>query len=223
MNNNLGTDKEEVKQLGKDIFGNIGRFLKRRWKLVLVILVVFYAISLAGNPDFQEGVETGKEMVEKKEENREEEIKEPEPEVVQEVESKPEEGKNEPVKVKKEEKNTGTTAPVVEKKAEAPAPTPENTQTTSQRNAIRTAENYLKIKGFSRTGLIEQLKFEEFSEADAVYAVDNISIDYNEQAKKSAESYMEIKGFSRGGLIEQLKFEGFTQAQAEYGATAVGL
>jgi hypothetical protein len=99
----------------------------------------------------------------------------------------------------------------------------ESKETTSQRNAIRTAENYLKIKGFSRTGLIDQLKFEDFSEEDAVYAVDNISIDYNDQAKKSAESYMDIKGFSKGGLIEQLKFEGFTQAQAEYGATTVGL
>jgi colicin import membrane protein len=222
MDNDLKIDKEEVKQLRKDLFGSVGDFLKRRWKLILVVLVVFYAISLAGN---QEEVEIGKEITEKTEDNKEEEVNKTEPEVAQDPAIKPEEGKSEPVKVKTEENKIGTPAPVVEKKAEEPssAQTQENKQTVSQKGAIQTAENYLRIKGFSRSGLIEQLKFEQFSEADATYAVDNIKIDYNEQAKKSAESYMSIKGFSRGGLIDQLKFEGFTQAQAEYGATAVGL
>lgn len=225
MNNDLKIDKEEVKQLRKDLFGSIGTFLKRRWKIILIVLLGSAIINTIINLSPQEGVETGKEIIENTEEKKEEELNEAETEVSQESESNPEEVKSESVKVKTEDKKVEAPAPVIEKKAEtpAPAPTTENTQTTSQRNAIRTAENYLKIKGFSRTGLIDQLKFEEFSEADAVYAVDNISIDYNEQAKKSAESYMDIKGFSRGGLIEQLKFEGFTQAQAEYGATAVGL
>lgn len=207
MDNNLENDKEERKQLQKEFLEKIESFLKRRWKIILLALVAFWIIiGLAGSSDLQEGVEKGREMAEKKEDNKEEIVKEPEPEVVQDSE----EGNSEPLKVK-----------IEEKKVEAP--TPENKQTTSQKSAIKTAENYLRIKGFSRSGLIEQLKFEQFSEADATYAVDNIKIDYNEQAKKSADSYMSIKGFSRGGLIDQLKFEGFTQSQAEYGADSVGL
>jgi hypothetical protein len=80
VNNDLKIDKEEVKQLRKDLFGSVGDFLKRRWKLILVVLVVFYAISLAGN---QEEVEIGKEITEKKEEDKVEEVKEPETELAQ--------------------------------------------------------------------------------------------------------------------------------------------
>ena len=95
--------------------------------------------------------------------------------------------------------------------------------TVSQQNAIQTAQNYLEYTAFSRQGLIAQLEFEEFSYADAVYAVDHIEVDWNEQAAKSAKNYLEYSSFSRQGLIDQLEFEGFTPAQAEYGVTAVGL
>jgi hypothetical protein len=93
----------------------------------------------------------------------------------------------------------------------------------SQRNAVRSAGSYLRVSSFSRTGLIKQLEFEGFSNADATYAVDHVTVDWTEQADKSAKSYMDISSFSRSGLINQLKFEGFTQAQAEHGATSVGL
>ncbi|HNV62468.1 MAG TPA: Ltp family lipoprotein [Candidatus Cloacimonas acidaminovorans] len=102
---------------------------------------------------------------------------------------------------------------------------PESTQseTVSQRNAIRSAKSYLGYSAFSRSGLIKQLEYEKFSNSDAVYGVDNSGADWNEQAVKSAEEYMNYSSFSRGSLIEQLKYEGFTQAQAEYGVNAVGL
>ena len=93
----------------------------------------------------------------------------------------------------------------------------------SQQNAVRTAEQYLDVSAFSRQGLIEQLEYNEFSTADATYAVDSISVDWNEQAAKSAEQYLDVSGFSRGGLVEQLEYAGFTSAQALYGVTAVGL
>lgn len=100
---------------------------------------------------------------------------------------------------------------------------PESTETVSQRNALRSAKVYLEYSAFSYSGLIEQLEYEKFSNADAVYGADNSGADWFEQAAKSAESYMEYSPFSRGSLIEQLKYEGFTQAQAEHGADAVGL
>ncbi|KAA0117403.1 hypothetical protein CIW51_12610 [Mycolicibacterium sp. P9-22] len=79
------------------------------------------------------------------------------------------------------------------------------------------------MSAFSREGLIEQLEYEGFSAADATFAVDSITVDWNVQAAKSAQDYLEMSGFSRSGLIEQLVYEGFTPAQAEYGVAAAGL
>ena len=96
-------------------------------------------------------------------------------------------------------------------------------ETTAQKNAVRKANSYISMTGFSRSGLIKQLEFEKFSTEDATYAVDKISPDWNEQAAKKAKSYQDLSGFSRDGLIKQLEFEGFTTAQAAYGADSVGL
>ena len=101
--------------------------------------------------------------------------------------------------------------------------------TISQENARLSAENYLDTGAFSRTGLISQLSSEfgdGFSKADAIYAVDHIDVDWNEQAAKSAKNYLDINAFSRKGLIEQLSSEygdGFTHAQAVYGVNQTGL
>lgn len=92
----------------------------------------------------------------------------------------------------------------------------------SKKNALKSAQSYLKLSSFSYSGLIEQLEFEGYPHDDCVYAVDNCGADWNEQAAKSAQSYLELTSFSRSELIEQLKYEGFTNEQAEYGATAVG-
>lgn len=99
----------------------------------------------------------------------------------------------------------------------------EPVSTVSQRNAVRTAKDYLDYTAFSRTGLIQQLEYEGFSTDDATFAVDHIAVDWNEQAAKAAKDYLDYSGFSRGGLIDQLEYEGFTPAQAAYGATAAGL
>ncbi|MFE9577344.1 Ltp family lipoprotein [Nocardia sp. NPDC006044] len=92
--------------------------------------------------------------------------------------------------------------------------------TSSQRNAIRSAQQYLAYSAFSRSGLIHQLEYEGFSTADATFAVDSLNVDWNEQAAKSAKQYLEYISFSRSGLIDQLVYEGFTRAQAEYGVNA---
>ena len=95
--------------------------------------------------------------------------------------------------------------------------------TAGQENAIEKAESYLEYSGFSRQGLIEQLEYEEFSTADATFAVDHVTVDWNKEAVEKAESYLEYSSFSKPGLIEQLEYEGFTPAQAQYGAdTAYG-
>lgn len=99
----------------------------------------------------------------------------------------------------------------------------ESSMTTSQKNAVRKAEQYLRTSAFSRDGLISQLEFEQFSTEDATFAVDHIEVDWNEQAAKKAKQYLDISAFSRDGLINQLEFDKFTTEQATYGVEQNGL
>ena len=95
--------------------------------------------------------------------------------------------------------------------------------TVSQQNALRKAESYLEFTAFSRTELIGQLEYNKFSVADATWAVDRLTVNWNEQAVKKAKSYLEFTAFSRAELIDQLLYNGYTPAQAEYGVTKTGL
>jgi len=101
---------------------------------------------------------------------------------------------------------------------------PSNNQkgTIGQRNASSKAESYLRSMAFSKSGLIEQLKYDGFSEEDSRYAVNNCSADWNEQAIRKAKSYLKSMAFSRDGLIEQLEYDGFTNSQARIGANGAG-
>jgi len=96
-------------------------------------------------------------------------------------------------------------------------------ETASQKNARRSAKDYLRFSAFSRSGLIEQLKFEGFSEEDATYAVDTINPNWNDQAVKETGDYLKSSAFSRSGLIKQLMFGGFSQEQAEFGVNGVAI
>lgn len=98
-----------------------------------------------------------------------------------------------------------------------------NSVSVSKQNAIKKAQSYLKYSAFSKQSLIEQLEFEKFSNEDAIFAVDSLNVNWNEQAIKKAESYLKYSAFSKQGLIEQLEFEGFTYDQALYGTTQNGL
>jgi hypothetical protein len=103
-----------------------------------------------------------------------------------------------------------------------------NSLSGPQKNAVRSAQQYLSIQGFSRNGLIEQLSSEYgdgYNVSDATVAVDSLNIDWNMQAVKSAKQYLSIQGFSCKGLIEQLSSgagDKFTQSQATYGAKQAG-
>lgn len=108
-------------------------------------------------------------------------------------------------------------------KAAAEAEAAAKRGTVSQQNALRKADSYLDFSAFSRTGLIEQLEYNKFSIEDATWAVDRVTVDWNEQAAKKAKSYLEFSSFSRSGLVDQLLYNGFTPEQAEYGASTTGL
>jgi hypothetical protein len=95
--------------------------------------------------------------------------------------------------------------------------------TAGESNAVGKAEDYLGYTAFSRTGLIKQLEFDQFSVADATYAVGHISVNWDDQAAAKAKDYLGYTSFSHGGLVTQLEFDGFTAAQSQYGVTAAGL
>ncbi|MBF0779770.1 MULTISPECIES: Ltp family lipoprotein [unclassified Granulicatella] len=88
--------------------------------------------------------------------------------------------------------------------------------TRQQQNAIKTAESYLQYTSFSKAGLIEQLKFEKYSDEDARFAVENIEVDWNAQALKKAKEYLDYSSFSDEGLYDQLIYEKFTESEARY-------
>lgn len=90
--------------------------------------------------------------------------------------------------------------------------------TIGQKNALKSAENYLRLMASSYKGLINQLESEKYSHDDAVYAADNCGADWNEQALKSAKNYLDSTAFSYQELINQLEYEQFTTEQATYGA-----
>lgn len=100
--------------------------------------------------------------------------------------------------------------------------------TGPQKNAVRSANNYLSLQGFSRRGLIEQLSSsygDGYELADATAAVDSLSVDWNAQAARSARQYLSLMGFSCAGLIEQLSADAgdkYTVGQATFGAQQAG-
>jgi Host cell surface-exposed lipoprotein len=97
-----------------------------------------------------------------------------------------------------------------------------------QKNAVRSAESYLSMQGFSRQGLIDQLSSpygNAYDVADATAAVDSLDVDWNAQAVRSAKQYLQMTGFSCKGLIEQLSSEygnQYSVGEATYGAKEAG-
>lgn len=112
--------------------------------------------------------------------------------------------------------SSSTTTPSTSSNASTPSPT------TGEKNALRTAREYLNFSAFSYTGLIKQLEYEGYLTEEATYAADNCNANWNEQAAKSAKEYLNVSSFSRQELINQLIYEGYTQEQAEYGVTQNG-
>jgi len=101
--------------------------------------------------------------------------------------------------------------------------------TVAQRNAVRSASQYLSTQGFSRAGLIQQLSSDfgsGYAVTDATLAVDSMNIDWDKEAVRSAKQYLDMQGFSCRGLIQQLSSSAgsrYTVSQATYAAQQSGL
>lgn len=189
---------------------------RRKWPFVIggILVVALFGAVLADDEEQPEQPEPAAVDAQEAADEAQspEATEEPEPEAATE-EPEPEATTEEP----EPEATTEEPEPVIEEVVEE-----EPEMSIGQRNAISTAENYLDYTAFSRTGLIEQLEFEEYATEDATFAVDHLDVDWDHQAAAKAEDYLDFTSFSRQGLIDQLLFEGFTQEQAEYGVTAVG-
>ena len=122
----------------------------------------------------------------------------------------------------KTNKGEETAPDAPEQKQPEAEPEPADTRTTGQKNALKSANQYLNYSAFSRSGLIKQLEYEGYSTEDATYAVDNCGASWTEQALKSAKSYLAYSSFSHSGLIHQLEYEGFSTEDATYGADNCG-
>ena len=132
---------------------------------------------------------------------------------------------------------TGSTCPATDQVSQSVSPSQTSQTSTapqytaSQQQAIQSAEGYLSDgQGFSKVGLIGQLDSsagDGFSYADALFAVNHVTVSWFQQAAISAKGYMhDGQGFSCSGLLQQLTSsagEQFTHAQAEYGTKSVGL
>jgi len=124
--------------------------------------------------------------------------------------------------------------PAVEEVAEEPekgeedsdtsntSPEETDSATLGEKNALKSALDYLDYTAFSYNGLVDQLKYEGFTHEEAVYGVDRCGADWNEQAALKAEDYLNYSSFSYSGLVEQLKFEGYTHEEAVYGVDKCG-
>ena len=85
------------------------------------------------------------------------------------------------------------------------------------------AKDYIDIMPFSESGLIDQLEFDGFDDADATYAVSQVKADWKEQAVLKGKDYLDVMSFSRSGLIDQLKFDGFSNDEATHAVDEIGL
>ena len=114
-----------------------------------------------------------------------------------------------------------TTIPCVETTASPYAettasPYEEKTSNTELENAIESAEAYSNVFAYSKKELIEQLKYEGFSEDIAECAAKSINANWKENCVRSAYSYLEIISYSKKELIEQLDYVGFTPEEIDY-------
>ena len=113
----------------------------------------------------------------------------------------------------------------------------------NQVQAIQTAKGYLDTMHLSQTELLQMLSVENIDSEDAKFALEYLSIDWNQEARKKAKEYCKHKiGFSKEShinvnwieqaeivakeymedgvsskedLIDALMNEGFTKKEAE--------
>lgn len=118
------------------------------------------------------------------------------------------------------------TGPTLDKQGANPAAGSQSaisSETENQKRARLDAKTYYESSWFSRTGMIDQLEFDGFSNADAAYGVDALGVDWALEAEGMADAEIRSDWFSRQGLIDVLVYQGFTDAEATTAVDALGV
>ena len=93
---------------------------------------------------------------------------------------------------------------------------------TEYKSALRKAKSYADTMNMSKAGIYDQLTSEygeKFTVEAAQYAIDNITVDWKENAFKKAKSYQETMSMSPAAIYDQLISEygeKFTAEEAQY-------
>lgn len=121
-----------------------------------------------------------------------------------------------------EQATSGTREPKEEKPAEIAKETKDISNVSPEfKAALNKAQIYSDMMYLSKNGLFKQLTSEygeKFPEDAAKYAIDNINVDWKQNALKKAENYS-IMYLSKKGLYKQLVSsagENFTETEAQY-------
>ena len=92
----------------------------------------------------------------------------------------------------------------------------------NQVQAIQTAKDYLDTMYLSQTELLQMLSVENIDSEDAKFALEYLSIDWNQEARKKAKEYCKHKiGFSKEKLKAQLLFDHFTEEEANFAVSHI--
>lgn len=119
--------------------------------------------------------------------------------------------------VVKEEEEPVEKEPVVEEPAEPKV-------SAEFSSALKQAENYSDMMHMSKLAIFDQLTSEhggQFPDEAAQYAIDNLDVDWNENALASAISYQETMSMSKEAIRDQLTSEYGGQFTVEEAAYAV--
>ena len=188
---------------------------KKNGCLIAAICVVVFGAASCGTVALISGIMSGND-------------KEPQPAATTSLQTQ-----TESLQTETETQQTQTDAPTEtqteeETQIDTPTDTPPEAETAppeltlGQKNAVRSAVQYIETLAFSHDRLIEQLEYSGFTHEEAVYGADNCGADWNAEAAEAAKNYIDTLALSRERLIEQLLYDKFTQEQAEYGASSVG-
>lgn len=213
----VGNNNTQVENKSQNKEKKIIKILAGSLAAVSVIAIISIAVALTGNKSVQPAVVPTTQHI-----NDYDKTSKIESFTYKEVPTEKETMAESKTETKPQSKQESKSESKAEHKSESKVEEQDNNLSTSQKNALRSAKEYLDAMSFSYQGLVEQLEYEKYSHDDAVYAVDNCGADWNEQAAKSAKSYLSSSAFSESGLIEQLEYENFTHDQAVYGVDNCG-
>ena len=90
---------------------------------------------------------------------------------------------------------------------------------TEYTSALKSGEFYSEVFHMSKVEIYDQLTSEygdQFSAEAAQYAIDNLEVDWKENALESAKMYQEMFYMSPQEIYDQLIFEMFTAEEAQY-------